>query len=373
MSISAIQYLNTHYIQNDQLTTDDELEFINRCFFYLNNAFDGKTDDKTSEYNLLVIQRTLLLLKNHCDLFVRRYSYDLRIWSMIDEPIVGHSKALVDTSQHVHVQLVCLLDAINLKFHVKTNLNDFIGDLKAQIHVELVKQLATLLAVGGEQQQQQQHLRLVENYLKLIDNNYEDEHVIRLTFNGHELVQSMNNRLLTELQPKDNQVVHLTVQRSPLNTGNTAVKQRCTTVFKIQRSTVPILILSQEPYFTNLFTIITNILELNNCGQQQQVNHELDLQIRLLAAKTWDIIMLLPTNKNLVDVFLTDFDNFFYRFLYAIDDFGSLTRQIVDDNNTSMDVNELEANNADGESGFTVNSACDQCDTFVVLKVRSLR
>jgi len=127
VSISAIQFLNSHYIQTDTIKKELEDEFTQRCMFYLNEACSNlDTDPDTS---LTILKRGLLLLKNHIDLFQKRFSYQLRVWYINGNGVISHSKALQDVSQIQQISLTCQLDVLNnLKIPFKINSNDYIGD-----------------------------------------------------------------------------------------------------------------------------------------------------------------------------------------------------------------------------------------------------
>jgi len=91
VSLAAIQFLNSHYIQTDNISSvDNENQFIDRCMCYLMNESysnliqqqqqNEKEEENKLKANLAIIERGLLLIKNHLDSFQRRHSYQLRVW-----------------------------------------------------------------------------------------------------------------------------------------------------------------------------------------------------------------------------------------------------------------------------------------------------
>lgn len=61
---------------------------------------------QSPETNLLVIQRGLILLKNHLEAFRKRYAYHLRNWQIDGKGIVSHQRSLSDKqSSLIRVQL----------------------------------------------------------------------------------------------------------------------------------------------------------------------------------------------------------------------------------------------------------------------------
>lgn len=69
VSLAAIQYLNSYFMSRHlQL----EPEFIDRVMSHLSAATSSTLSLQQEETNLVCIQRALLLLKSHLDIFRRR-------------------------------------------------------------------------------------------------------------------------------------------------------------------------------------------------------------------------------------------------------------------------------------------------------------
>ena len=109
MSLAAIQFLNSHYVQVDTISNvESEVLFVNKCMNYFNEACLGlqniENSTKTSEcieQNLSTIERGLLLVKNHLDSFQNRHSFQLRQWQLknqeiadVDQSFISHLKIL---------------------------------------------------------------------------------------------------------------------------------------------------------------------------------------------------------------------------------------------------------------------------------------
>lgn len=291
VSVSAIHFLNSHYVQSEHIAQKQEEEFINRCMFYLNEACLGIEND--TEASLMVLQRGLLLLKNHLDLFMRRFSYQLRLWLIQGTGIISHFKALQDNTL-TQVNLICHISTTNHKFSVKMNLNDYVGDLKATIVDIILTNLKTQASSSSSGDELQ----------KILEN--QDDFSVRLTINGQEMTHVQEGRALSELQVKDNQSVLVSIQSKSIqlspgssfiinhHNSSTTSKIQCV---KLTRETVPMLILSNEPHFSNLFHLLNVV---SNVKDQR-----LELNARIILQKTWEVIMLLPTNKTLLERFLT--------------------------------------------------------------------
>lgn len=91
VSLAAIQFLNSHYVQVDTISNiENEVLFVNKCMGYLNEACLGlqaienlKASECIEQY-LSTIERGLLLIKNHLDSFQNRQSFQLRQWQLDD-------------------------------------------------------------------------------------------------------------------------------------------------------------------------------------------------------------------------------------------------------------------------------------------------
>jgi len=86
VSLAAVQFLNSHYVQADTIaSTDSEAQFIDSCMDYLNEACQKLQTSAAvdgAEAAFSVIERGLLLLKSHLDAFQARHSFQLRQWQL---------------------------------------------------------------------------------------------------------------------------------------------------------------------------------------------------------------------------------------------------------------------------------------------------
>ena len=107
---------------------------------------------------------------------------------------------------------------------------------------------------------------------------------------------------------------------------------------KLTHELVPMVILSNEPYFSNLFNILNKISKFKTTTDES-------LNVAILASKTWDIIMLLPTNRNLLNIFtkpeiislLNDEETTCsYKLLYNLQIIEIISKYCDDLNNTTI-------------------------------------
>ena len=189
VGISAIQFLNNHYIHSPDAgaSVENETRFVELCMGYLDEALGALGERR--EMSLATIERGLLLLRNHLDAFQRRNSYQLRLLQLNDPEarLLSHLKAhqqtratsdsatslfkLVNSLVAAHsdtrnvalnytafnplhniVTLVCHLNQAQFKFALRLSLNETVGDLKAVLREIIVRTLrSSALAEDGHE------------------------------------------------------------------------------------------------------------------------------------------------------------------------------------------------------------------------------
>jgi len=88
VSLAAIQFLNSHFTQSDTIANkEQENQFIDSCMNYLNEARTNlenyeELNEEKLEFTFEIIQRGILLLKTHLDIFQRRHSFQLRLMQL---------------------------------------------------------------------------------------------------------------------------------------------------------------------------------------------------------------------------------------------------------------------------------------------------
>lgn len=126
VSFSAIQFLNAHY-------TEHEGKFIEHCLEYLEKSREGlMTSSCDVETCLIEIQRGLLLLKNHLDLYQRKNSYRIRLLQIKEPKYLNHAKNLIDfdkDSLDGFLRLICHVNSTRFKFDLVISQSDCVGDL----------------------------------------------------------------------------------------------------------------------------------------------------------------------------------------------------------------------------------------------------
>ena len=98
---------------------------------------------------LIEIQRGLLLIKNHLDLYQRKNSYRIRLLQIKESKYLNHGKNLIDyenDSLEGFLRLICHVNSTRFKFGLVISHSDCVGDLK-----EVVREiLLNVIKVGKE-------------------------------------------------------------------------------------------------------------------------------------------------------------------------------------------------------------------------------
>ena len=221
VSTLAAQTLNSYQIQNEDGTLDREEPFIARCMNCLNGCINT-VDDLSS---LRTINRISVLLRTHLELFMRRYSYVIRLYQYISQT----NNLFSSTSLKPHIKQLTLTDDRDLnmlklicnaaitsggteKYLLKMNPNEFIGDLRAELtrwYCTLKPPMTNVLT--------QTLLTIEKNDLPSSNQNnpsssFDLLHMsnlpsIRVLANGQELDRDIDDKTLSECNIKDNQTI----------------------------------------------------------------------------------------------------------------------------------------------------------------------
>jgi hypothetical protein len=382
------------------------------CFKIKFLFFNTKESISLSQFEDLFnqVQRGLLLLKNHLDLFQKRNSYQLRLlkisnamhYSASSDNLQSHLKQLEQVNEELRLysfsneidaassaaaksntsknvlNIVCSVHSTQFKFNLIISANDCVGDLKAivrEILIRIFKSNSTNCSAESESSSSQdekntftspnpssiiikyfflgihlcvnnseskkylvnllvffsrdskyltfnsvfltnpllvkynQHLftkaykqiialnltsKDLASILKSVNEN-EDNFYVKITANGQDFTTLMNNntsidsKFIHEFGLKDMQTIVLTLHttQAASNGGPTLL---------IKKECIPMLILAQEPHFSNLFQLVSL-----TCLFKSHLNSASELGLRKkclnLSCKLWKIIVLIPTDK----------------------------------------------------------------------------
>ncbi|XP_074662968.1 ubiquitin carboxyl-terminal hydrolase 34-like [Tubulanus polymorphus] len=300
VSMSAIQYLNNYYIMYDKVTIGKEEEFIQRCMESLVDCLFFQRP----ESSLLVIQRALILLKNHLESFRRRYAFHLRIWQLDNQGIISHQKLLQDRQSSM---LRVVLQPAGLA-EKQSTIEMLSSDLVAELRAEVTRWWESL----QKQQKTEKQTPTTGSILTPILGSMLGDGPVRMITLGQELTVDMDEKSLLEIQFKDRQLVFISVgvSRHPRKQdGSTPASYQPAP----KREQIPMMILLQEQYFEHLFNLLQELSSLH-CpnpeisNNDNQESYTVESKARLLSHKVWELLMLLPTSHSMLHGFKSIMD-----------------------------------------------------------------
>ncbi|KAL5008333.1 hypothetical protein ScPMuIL_013914 [Solemya velum] len=295
VSMTAIQFLNNYYINygNGQLEKEDE--FVKRCMDSLVAASQALEEDP--ETNLLVIQRGLVLLKNHLEAFRKRYAFHLRNWALDNKGITSHQQNAHE-KQSSPIRL--LLQPAGMA--EKTQLEVASTDLVAELRAEVARWWE------GLQKQQVQRQQMEGSHssamLAPILGAMLGDGPIRMITLGQEMTVDMDEKTLGELQFKDMQLVFVSVgaSRTPRKMDGT-LPSSCLPAPTPDK--LPMMLLLEEPHFSHLLTLLEQLSRsiFVSIAMDSQEMWGLQTKARMLSRRVWELLMLLPSNPTILDSF----------------------------------------------------------------------
>ncbi|XP_076099132.1 ubiquitin carboxyl-terminal hydrolase 34-like isoform X2 [Mytilus galloprovincialis] len=295
VSITAIQILNCYYINYGNGHLEKEEEFIKRC---MESLVQTLTDiEKSPETNLLVIQRGLVLLKNHLEAFRKRYAYHLRNWQIDCRGIQSHQRNIQEKTS-ANIRVVLQPAGMAEKTPLELSLTDLVAELRAEV---------ARWWEGLHKQQMQRHQAeggKGSSLLSPILGAMLGDGPIRMITLGQELTVDMDEKTLGEMQFKDMQLVFVSVGASrPPRKMDGSLPSSCLPSPVSEK--LPVTLLIREPHFQQLFMLLEELskLDFNFSKMESQERRGLQTTARILSRKVWELLMLLPTNQSMLEGF----------------------------------------------------------------------
>lgn len=275
VSTLAAQTLNSYQIQNEDGTLDREEPFIARCMNCLNECINT-LDDVSS---LRTIHRISVLLRTHLELFMRRYSYVIRLYQYISQTNTNNN-LLLSSSLKPHVKQLALTDERDTnvlklicnapitsggteKYILKMSPNEFVGDLRAELtrwYCTLKPSMTNVLT--------QTLLTIEKNDLNTLNStnsslnglSFDLLHMsnlpsIRVLANGQELDRDIDDKTLSDCNIKDNQTILI----------NASTRNRTKDLYNIDERLLKNYIPNKMPmmlllkYIDQLFSILAQL------------------------------------------------------------------------------------------------------------------
>lgn len=231
----------------------------------------------------MCIQRALMLLNTHLDTFRRRYAYHLRRWTLEGRGFSSHS-ALRNDTIGPPIRIILQPGGLTDKSILHMHATDLIADLKAEISKWWealqggAKTSGAAAPVLG--------LLLSEGPLRIITQ-------------GQEITSDYDERSLSDVGFKDNQMVYVSLggrggrRREPADHPSLQPPP--------PKECLPTVLLLQPKNFEELFKLMQKLGDMYVPGKGGMLQpHE---KAQLLSRRVWDILAMLPTNPDLLDRF----------------------------------------------------------------------
>ncbi|CAF4241140.1 unnamed protein product [Rotaria socialis] len=312
VSTLAAQTLNSYQIQNEDGTLDREEPFIARCMNCLNECINT-LDDLSS---LRTINRISVLLRSHLELFMRRYSYVIRLYQYISQTNSTTSNNLFSSSSlkpHIKqltlpderetnmLKLICnapITSGGTEKYILKMSPNEFIGDLRAELtrwYCTLKPPMTNVLT--------QTLLTIEKNDLTTLNStsssasssgsSFDLLHMsnlpsIRVLANGQELDRDIDDKTLSECNIKDNQTILI----------NASTRNRTKDLYNIDERLLKNYIPHKMPmmlllkYIEQFFSILAQLQNFIETSSEHA-------EARLAVSRLWEILLLIPTHSGI--------------------------------------------------------------------------
>ncbi|XP_033629048.1 ubiquitin carboxyl-terminal hydrolase 34-like isoform X1 [Asterias rubens] len=310
VSLSAIKYINSYYINAGNGSLEKEEEFIKRCMESLSQA--SAQLDTSQDSSLLVLQRGLILLKTHLEAFRKRYAYHLRQWQLQGRGITNHKRHLLEGHSQT-LRVVCQLAGMTEKFTVELSSSDLVADLRAE-----VTHISEQFQQQQHQQQQQQACPEQEDAPSqkqppamgfagltgaLSASSLQGQRPVRMISVGHELTPDLDEKNLKEMGFCDLQLVFVSFGAIRRERKRDGMDQPASCLPPPPQAKLPMMLLLQEPHFGCLFHLLQQLNELQGEKQDVETAQELLGRTQMLSRNVWHLLMLLPTSSDMLNKF----------------------------------------------------------------------
>lgn len=335
VSMAAIRILNHFYIYtNHQKSTkcDKGTNFMNYCMDQLHSSLTSLTNSAHNSidvnHHLDVMQKVILLIRTHLEVFKAHWSFYLRILQLNNEAdLISHRLNAYDIKLGMTIRLVCQAASNNEKTTIEVQAGDFVGELRAEIvkwwysHVERDFLEATpcspffsptspyITSSANPQDEatkdikeqnvsgRSQSSRLSSEHSSL--NSFTEfllanHHSLRLLSHNQEIPYEWDERQINELDFKDMQVIYVlndiktTNVESADDLGSDRSNESAQPNY-LPKTEIPSILLLRYEYFERLMEADRFL------GLFQSQNINLTNRAKTLSRRVWEIIQILPT------------------------------------------------------------------------------
>jgi len=329
VSMAAIRILNHFYIYTNHqkpIACKQGTNFMRYCMEHLRNSFQAlksATDKNDVSQSLDVMQKVILLIRTHLEVFKAHWSYFLRVLQLNNEAdLTSHRMNAYDIKLSMTIRLVCQAASSVPKTTIEMQVSDIMGELRAEIvkwwfsqvdrgyfeQSPKVSPASSLdsLAVNapksgeGEEQSCTSQTRSdheLDKFTVFLLNNY---HSLRLLSHNQEIPFDWDERQINELDFKDMQVIYVLSDIKLTNVdsaddleSNKSVEDSNTPARQYPNvESIPCKVLQDRDNFELLMEADRYL------GSFHRYNLEIANKSKNLSRRVWEIIQLLPTSLN---------------------------------------------------------------------------
>lgn len=231
----------------------------------------------------MCVQRALMLLNTHLDTFRRRYAYHLRRWALEGKSFGSHS-ALRNDGLGSQIRVILQPNGLSEKSVLHLHTSDLVADLKAEIG----KWWETLQGGAKSSGATAPVLGLLLS-----------EGPLRIITQGQEITSEYDERSLSDVGFKDNQMVYVSLgsrggrRRDPADHPSLQPPP--------PKECLPTVLLLQPKYFEELFQLMQTLGDMKLPSKRGCIQPYTKAQ--LLSRRVWDILAMLPTNPDILNKF----------------------------------------------------------------------
>lgn len=326
VSMAAIRILNHFYIYtNHQKSTrcDKGVNFISHCMDQLQRTITEFVLTKGSDprhlgQHLDVMQKIILLIRTHLEVFKAHWSYYLRILQLNNEAdLISHRLNAYEIKLTMTIRLVCQAASSIDKTTIEMQAGDFVGELRAEIVKWWYSQVdrgfyeqsmnfapssspggpstsspkLTNIEDGNNPKSNQEKSDSLNSFTEFLLANHQS---LRLLSHNQEIPFEWDERQINELDFKDMQVIYVLndVKSSQVEPPDDVSSDKSNEVSRpnhLLKSEIPSILMQSPEYFENLIETDSFL------GSFSSDDVELTNRAKTLSRRIWEIVQILPT------------------------------------------------------------------------------
>jgi ubiquitin C-terminal hydrolase len=332
VGMAAIRILNHFYIYTNHskpVVCKQGTNFMRYCMEHLHSSMSALKNTEDTEKisrSLETMQKVILLMRTHLEVFKAHWSFYLRILQLNNEgDLMSHRLHAYDIKLTMTIRLVIQAASSTNKTTLEVQANDFIGELRAEIvkwwysqvdrgyHESVAlspsssstsSEAPNLIdAERGLNSENDSHsgsskhrTHQLNSFTTFLLNN---PHSLRLLSQNQEIPFEWDERQINELDFKDLQVIYVLNDSKPQNTDSADDLESEKSAESLQNvnfpdlNTIPSIVLLNQSNFERLMEV-DKFLGSFRCPDSVELTNK----AKTLSRRVWEIIQILPTSPH---------------------------------------------------------------------------